>query len=46
LNSWSPSGIARAVSAIALADAQVKGASSDPIYALEKAVSEIARARS
>ena len=45
LNSWSPAGIARAVSAIALADAQVKGASSDPIYALEKAVSEIARAR-
>jgi DNA polymerase-3 subunit delta len=46
LSSWSPAGIARAVSAIALADAQVKGASSDPIYALERAVSEIARARS
>ncbi len=45
LNSWTPAGIARAVSAIAKADAQVKGASSDPIYALEKAVAEIARAR-
>ncbi len=45
LSSWSPAGIALAVTAIALADAQVKGASSDPIYALEKAVSEIARAR-
>jgi len=45
LNSWSPAGIAKAVAAIALADAQVKGASSDPIYALEKAVSEIASAR-
>ncbi|MCX6429382.1 MAG: DNA polymerase III subunit delta [Actinobacteria bacterium] len=45
LNSWSPAGIAKAVAAIALADAQVKGASSDPIYALEKAVSAIASAR-
>ena len=45
LNSWSPAGIAKAVAAVALADAQVKGASSDPIYALEKAVSEIASAR-
>jgi DNA polymerase-3 subunit delta len=45
LSAWSPAGIARAVSAIARADAEVKGASSDPIYALEKAVSEIARSR-
>ncbi len=45
LSSWTPAGIARAVGAIARADAEVKGASSDPIYALEKAVSEIARAR-
>jgi DNA polymerase-3 subunit delta len=34
-----------AVGAIALADAQVKGAASDPIYALEHAISEIASAK-
>lgn len=43
---WSPQGIAKAVIAIAQADAQVKGAAVDPIYALEKAVSQIAQARS
>ena len=42
LNRWSPAQIADAVGAIALADAQVKGAASDPIYALEKAVTRIA----
>lgn len=41
LNRWSPAQIADAVGAIALADAQVKGAASDPIYALEKAVTRI-----
>jgi DNA polymerase-3 subunit delta len=46
LSSWSQAGIARAVGAIALADAQVKGAAVDPIYALERAVTEIARSRS
>jgi DNA polymerase-3 subunit delta len=45
LASWSQAGIARAVGAIALADAQVKGAAVDPIYALERAVTEIARSR-
>lgn len=45
LSSWSQAGIARAVGAIALADAQVKGAAVDPIYALERAVTEIARSR-
>lgn len=45
LSHWSPPGIARAVIAIAQADAQVKGASVDPIYALEKAITEIARSR-
>ena len=34
LQSWTPRGIATAVEAIAKADADVKGASSDPIYAL------------
>ena len=46
LSSWTPRGFATAVAAIAQADAAVKGASVDPIYALERAVSEIARARS
>jgi DNA polymerase-3 subunit delta len=41
LNRWSPAQIAVAVGAIALADAEVKGAASDPIYALEKAVTRI-----
>ena len=45
LNRWSPSQIADAVGAIALADAQVKGAASDPIYALEKALTRIATFR-
>jgi DNA polymerase-3 subunit delta len=38
---WSPTQIADAVGAIAQADAEVKGAASDPIYALEKAVTRI-----
>ena len=45
LAGWTPRGIVTAVTAIALADAQVKGAASDPIYALEHAISEIAGAR-
>ena len=39
---WNPGQIADAVGAIATADAEVKGAASDPIYALEKAVTKIA----
>jgi DNA polymerase-3 subunit delta len=45
LQGWSPRAIASAVEAIAKADAEVKGASSDPIFALEKALSTIAAAR-
>ena len=45
LQSWTPRGIATAVEAIAKADADVKGASSDPIFALEKALQTIATAR-
>jgi DNA polymerase-3 subunit delta len=41
LSRWSPAQIADAVGAIAQADAEVKGAASDPIYALEKAVTRI-----
>lgn len=46
LSRWTPQGISTAVAAIAQADAAVKGAAVDPIYALERAVTEIARARS
>ena len=46
LHSWSPGALADAVGAIAQADAEVKGAASDPIYALEKAVTRIAKAQS
>lgn len=45
LQGWSPRSLSRAVQAIALADAQVKGAASDPIFALEKAVATITAAR-
>ena len=46
LSGWTPRGLADAVGAIALADAQVKGAGVDPIYALERALMDIALARS
>ena len=42
LHSWSPGALADAVGAIAQADAEVKGAASDPIYSLEKAITRIA----
>ena len=45
LSGWTPKGLIAAVAAVAAADADVKGAASDPIYALEKAISEIATAR-
>jgi DNA polymerase-3 subunit delta len=46
LAGWTPRAIAAAVEAVANADADVKGASSDPIFALEKALASIAAARS
>lgn len=42
LSLWTPEGIAFAVNQVAQADLGVKGASPDPIYALEKAVIAIA----
>ncbi len=45
LSAWSLRGIAAATEALAQADADVKGASSDPIFALEKALATIAAAR-
>ena len=45
LAGWTPRGIAAAVEAVAKADSDVKGAASDPIFALEKALASIAGAR-
>ena len=45
LQGWTPRSLSKAVQAIALADAQVKGAATDPIYALEKALATITAAR-
>jgi len=42
---WRPEGVARAITAVAAADADVKGASSDPGFALEQAVLTIAGCR-
>ncbi|WP_017536710.1 DNA polymerase III subunit delta [Nocardiopsis halophila] len=43
---WSPQGVARAMRVVAETDALIKGAGRDPAYALERAVIEIATARS
>lgn len=45
LRGWSGDGVARALAAVAEADAQVKGGAADPAYALEKTVAEIVAAR-
>lgn len=45
LRGWSGDGVARALSAVAEADAQVKGGAADPAYALERAVGQIIAAR-
>lgn len=45
LNGWNANTLTAAVEAIAKCDAQVKGGSSDPIYALEQALSRICAAR-
>ena len=45
LQGWTPRALSKAVQAIALADAQVKGAATDPIYALDKALATITAAR-
>jgi len=46
LTGWTPASLAGAVVVLAQADADIKGAASDPIYALERATIEISRARS
>jgi len=44
LQRWTPEGLAQAISAVAQADAEVKGASRDPRFAVERAVLRIAEA--
>ena len=46
LRGWHPDGVARALQAVAEADAQVKGEGASPGYALERAIRRIAEARS
>jgi DNA polymerase-3 subunit delta len=46
LRGWTGQGVAHAIGVVAETDAQVKGGAADTAYALEKAVSEIVRARS
>ncbi|MBI5160795.1 MAG: DNA polymerase III subunit delta [Micrococcales bacterium] len=43
LTGWTDSGLGSALQALADADAQIKGAGRDPVYALERAVQTIAR---
>lgn len=42
---WRPAGVARAIGAVATADAQIKGAGSDPGFALEQVVLAIVSCR-
>jgi DNA polymerase-3 subunit delta len=42
---WTPEGLATAISAVAQADAEVKGGGRDPVFAVERAVLTIARSR-
>jgi DNA polymerase-3 subunit delta len=46
LSGWGPEGLADAVQAVAHADFEVKGGGRDPVYAVERAVLTITRARS
>ena len=46
LSGWTPATLARAVVALAQADADIKGAASDPIYALERTVIAMSRSKS
>ncbi|WP_265522081.1 DNA polymerase III subunit delta [Oerskovia flava] len=42
LSGWTPEGLATAITAVAQADAEVKGAGRDPVFAVERAVLTIA----
>jgi DNA polymerase III subunit delta len=43
---WTPEGMAAAITAVAEADGQIKGGGADPVYALERAIVTIGKARS
>lgn len=45
LSGWTPEGLAAAITAVADADAEVKGESREPQFAVERAVLRVARAR-
>lgn len=45
LRDWDQSGLAKALSAVARADVEVKGGGADPAYALERMVLQVAAAR-
>jgi DNA polymerase-3 subunit delta len=45
LAGWTPEGISEAITAVAEADGQIKGGGADPVYALERAIVTIGRAR-
>ncbi|MGZ4593372.1 MAG: DNA polymerase III subunit delta [Actinomycetes bacterium] len=45
LAGWSADGVAAAITAVAVADEQIKGGGADPVYALERAIVAIGRAR-
>lgn len=45
LAGWTPEGLAAAITAVAAADAEVKGGARDPEYAVERAVLRVAAAR-
>jgi DNA polymerase-3 subunit delta len=45
LAGWTPEGMAVAITAVAAADEQIKGGGADPVYALERAIVTIGRAR-
>jgi DNA polymerase-3 subunit delta len=42
---WTPEGISVAITAVAEADGQIKGGGADPVYALERAIVTIGKAR-
>ncbi len=45
LQGWNPTTLSAAVVTLAQADADIKGASADPLYALERCILDIARAK-
>ncbi|GAA1642264.1 DNA polymerase III subunit delta [Georgenia ruanii] len=44
LDGWTPEGLAAAITAVAAADAEVKGQGRDPVFAVERAVLKVAAA--